>query len=224
MAVVAGAALWSLATLPAFRLHALTVTGTSRVGRDEVVAGAALDPRANIWLLDTTAVERRIEAIPYVLAAHVHRRPPGDVWLEITERTPAACVRDAAGHEFLVDAALRVLEEICTPGFGLTYDVRGRLDAGAGAFLNDPEVRALQADAAALAADGDRYRAFSHDAFGELQATLQSGIEVRFGDDDDLPRKQRLIAPILAELGPRALDVRALDVRAPATPVVEYRN
>jgi len=222
--VLVGAALWSLAMLPAFRLHALTVTGTAHVERDEVVGRAAIDPRANIWLLDTTAAERRIEGIPYVLAAHVHRRPPGDVWIDITERTPQACVRDGAGHELLVDAALRVLEEICTPGFGLTFDVRARLDAGAGAFLNDPEVRALQADAGSLATDGDRYRAFSHDAFGELEATMQNGIEVRFGDDDDLARKQRLIGPILAELGPRALDVRALDVRAPATPVVEYRN
>jgi cell division septal protein FtsQ len=222
--VVAGGALGALATLPAFRLHALTVTGTSHVGRDEVVARAALDPQANIWLLDTSATERRIESIPYVLAAHVHRRPPGDVWIDVTERTPAACVRDAHGHELLVDAALRVLEEICTPGYGLTYDVRARLDAGAGAFLADPELHALEADADALAADGDRYRAFSHDAFGQLQATMQSGIEVRFGDDDDLARKQRLIGPILAELGPRALDVRTLDVRAPAAPVVEYRN
>jgi cell division septal protein FtsQ len=222
--VVVGGALWALASLPAFCLHALTVTGTSHVERGEVLARAALDPHANIWLLDTSAAERRIEGIPYVLAAHVHRRPPGDVWIDVTERRPTACVRDSAGHELLVDVALRVLEEICTPGYALTYDVRARLDAGAGAFLDDPELRALQADAAALAADGDRYSAFSHDAFGQLQATMQSGIQVRFGDDDDLERKQRLIGPILAELGPRALDVRTLDVRAPATPVVEYRN
>jgi len=224
VAVIAGFALWALASLPAFRLHALTVTGTSHVGRDEVVDRAALDPHANIWLLDTSAAERRIEGIPYVLSAHVHRRPPGDMWIDVTEREPAACVRDADGHELLVDDALRVLEEICTPGYGVTLDVRARLNAGAGAFLDDPEVRALQADAAALATDGNRYRAFSHDAFGQLEATMESGIEVRFGDDDDLERKQRLIGPILAELGPRALDVRTLDVRAPSTPVVEYRN
>jgi predicted deacylase len=31
-----------------------------------------------------------------------------------------------------------------------------------------------------------------------------------------------LIGPILAQLGPRVDDVRALDVRAPTTPVVEF--
>jgi hypothetical protein len=46
---------------------------------------------------------------------------------------------------------------------------------------------------------------------------------VKFGDAADLVEKGRLIEPILAELGPRANDVRAVDLRAEATPVVEYR-
>ena len=224
LAIVLGAGIWVLATLPAFRLHELAVTGTKHVARADVVARAAIDPHANIWLLDRAAIESRIDAIPYVFAAHVHERPPGKVWIDVAERSPIGCVRDAGGHEMLVDGQLRVLDEFCTVDAGVTFDVRARLDAGPGAFLHDPELRSLQADATALAAGGDRYRAFSHDAYGELEAVMPSGIHVRFGDDDDLDRKQRLIGPILAELGPRIGNVRTLDVRAPATPVVEYRR
>jgi hypothetical protein len=52
---------------------------------------------------------------------------------------------------------------------------------------------------------------------------MPGGIQIRFGDDDDLDRKRRLIAPILAQLGPRLADVRAVDLRAPGTPVVDFR-
>ncbi len=224
LAIVLVGALWALARLPAFRLHELAIMGERHVGRAAIENRAAIDPHANIWLIDTVAVERRIEGIPYVRDAHVRRRPPGTVWIDVTERTPAGCVRDPAGHEWLVDADLRVLEEFCTPAASVTYDVRVPLSAGPGTFLNAPELRLLVADAAALGAQGaaDRYRAFSHDAFGELEAVMRDGIAVRFGDDADLDRKERLIGPILAQLGPRVDDVRALDVRAPTTPVVEF--
>jgi cell division septal protein FtsQ len=217
------AAGWTLATLPIFRLHELVVTGNTRVTRDEIVARADVDPRENVWLLQPREIERQIEAIPYIRSAHVHRRPPGRIWIDVSERRPEACVRDAAGHEFQVDDDLRVLEEVCTPEVGLTFDLRGILEgAGPGTFVHDPELVALAADARSLA-QGDRYREFSHDGYGQLQATMQDGIEIRFGDDDDLAQKQRLIAPILAELGPRTASVRAVDLRAPSTPVVQFR-
>jgi cell division septal protein FtsQ len=217
------AAAWAFVTFPGFRLHELNVTGLDRVARAEVVARAAIDPRTNIWLLDTTAMERRIEGVPYVLSARIHRRPLGSVWIEVAERRPVACVRDPAGREFLIDDGLRVLDEVCTPEARVSYDVSTELGGGPGTFLTDPDLRALVTDARALAAQGDRYRAFSRDAFGQLEATLADGIEVRFGNDDDLDRKQRLVGPILAELGPRAGSVRALDIRAPSAPVVEFR-
>ena len=44
---------------------------------------------------------------------------------------------------------------------------------------------------------------------------------VQFGDDEELGSKQRLVAPILAQLGERAARVSSVDVRTPATPVVD---
>jgi cell division protein FtsQ len=224
VAVVLGAGAWGLSGLPVFRLHELVIAGNVRVPRAEIAARAAIDPGQNVWLLDRAAIERRIDGIPYVLAAHVRLRAPATVEVGVIERRPLACVRDRGGHELLVDAELRVLEEICSPEPPLAFDVRSTLDGGPGTFLRDPELEALAADARALGAGGDRYRSFAHDTFGELEATLANGIAVRFGDDADLERKRRLVGPILAQLGPRAGDVRIVDVRAPATPVVEYRR
>ncbi len=215
---------WTLATWPGFHLHTLTVTGLSRVARREVVARAAIDAHANVWLLDRTAIERRIGTIPYVDTARVHRRPLAMVWIEVAERTVEACVRDAARHLVTVDRDLRVLASGCARGTTLAYDVRSRVAARPGDFLHDAELARLQRDARALAAAGDRFGSLGYDAFGALEATLYDGIKVRFGDDADLAVKQRLIGPILAQLGRRTGDVRAVDLRAPATPVVEYRR
>jgi cell division septal protein FtsQ len=223
--VVAALTAWAVVAivrLPYFHVRSLAVTGLARVSRDEVVARAAIPPDANAWLLNRTAIRRRLEAIPYVATARVHVSPPADVWIELTERSAEACVRDGAGRAITVDPALRVLERGCA--VNLTYAVRDRLDDTPGAFARDPELQALQADARVLEGRGDRYRRFAHDAFGELDATLDDGIDVRFGEDEDLGRKQSLIGPILAQLGSRAGDVRAVDLRAPATPVVEYRR
>ncbi len=224
VAGVTAGALVAIARLPVFDLKWLAVTGLAHVSRSEVVARAAIDPDANVWLLNRTAIRRRVEAIPYVDTARVHVRPPADVWIDVSERVAEACVRDRPGRTVTIDAAGRVLETGCAGDLAV-YAVRDRIDARPGDFLHDDELAALQTDARALAGRGDRYLEFDHDAFGQFEATLAGGIRVRFGDDDDdLAGKQRLIGPILAQLGPRAGNVRAVDLRAPGTPVVEYRK
>jgi len=215
---------WTLANLPAFKMKSLAITGLQHVSRADVIARARLDPAENVWFYDRRAIARRIEALPYVQTARLHVRPPADVWLDITERRPDACVRDAAGRSYTIDEESRVLESGCAGSLPRTYELRAEVRAAPADFLHVPELASLQRDVFALGAGGARFGTFSHDRFGQLQATMHDGIAVRFGDDDDLDRKQRLIGPILAQLGPRANDVRTVDLRAPTTPVVEYRH
>ncbi len=221
LALVGGG--WALATWPGFHVKALTVTGLTRVAHRDVFARAAIDPHANIWLLDRGAIEHRIAAIPYVATARVHRRPLASIWIEVTERSADACVRDAYGDAYTIDRELRVLASGCTADTTRAYDLRARLATDPGAFLHDAELIRLHRDAQTLAETGDRFRAFRHDDVGALEATLHDGIRVKFGDDGDLAVKQRLIGPILAQLRSRVGNVRVVDLRAPATPVVEYR-
>ena len=221
--IVAGLAAWGgvwLAENPAFALKRLDVSGLSHVTRAEVVARAAIDPHRNIWLLDVRAIEARLDALPHVRTARVHRRPPATIRLEIAERVPSACVR-AGTSAALIDADDRVLELGCH-GDVPAYVLDATHALAPGAFLHDEELTQLEADARALGA-GARFVSFAHDRFGELVATRSDGIAVQFGDEDQLERKQRLVGPILAELGPQAAGVASVDVRTPATPVVEYR-
>jgi hypothetical protein len=221
IAALAAAGGYKAATLPMFDMTSLDVTGVSHLSANEVRSRAAIDAHSNVWLQDRAAIVRRIDAIPYVANAHVTIRFPAAVTIAVAERVPAACVRNPSGRLFTIDADRRILESGCD-AMPVTYELRTSIDGRPGIFLSNPELDALLADAAALAGGGNRFRTLGFDEFGDLEATLVDGIAVRFGDDGDLARKDRLVGPILAELGARVRTVRALDIRAPATPVVEF--
>lgn len=214
---------FTLASAPVFRLHELSVTGLAHVARSDVVAHAAIDPHANVWLLDRSAIARRVEALPYVATARIHRRPVGNLWIEIVERTADGCVRTHTAEPLTVDRADRVLEHGCPRTVSRSYELRKASDVPAGGYVRESELAVLQSDAARLTVTGDRFRALRHDAFGGLEADRHDGVRIRFGDERDLERKCTLIGPIFAQLGTRGERVRALDLRAPATPVVEFR-
>jgi len=223
---VAGLSVWagiSFANAPAFRLRTLDVVGVSRVNPNDVVRRAAIDGQENVWLLDTSAIVARVEAIPFVRKAFVTRRLPATIVLEVVEREPDACVRDAAGRMQTIDRDLRVLETGCDSAHVLTYRLRSTLGRQPGAYLDDSELVKLERDARSLDAGPDRFLAFADDRYGQLVATRRDGVEIEFGDDADLGRKESLVGPIITALGPRASSIRAVDVRAPATPVVEFR-
>ena len=185
-----------------FRVKHLQVSGLHRVTRGDVASHAMISARSSIWLLDTGGIARRVEAIPYVLTAHVHRALPQTVRIEISERAPDGCVRTDDGAMLTVDVSRRVLERGC-PATAIVYLARSVDDTPPGQVIEDADLAQLQKDAHVLAES--------------------DGIRVRFGDEDDLEGKRRLIGSVLASLGNRLAGVTAIDLRTPATPVVERR-
>jgi len=159
-----------------------------------------------------------------VQTARIHRSLPANIRIVVVERTPAACVQ-AASARYLVDASGHVIERSCNDapravviGWptlspqqpGSTIDV-----AQLTRFLSD--VQTLRANRLEPVYSG-------FDRFGGLEVTLSGGIAVRFGDDRDLAQKAALVDPILQSYGKRSRDVAVIDLRAPATPVVEERS
>jgi hypothetical protein len=217
--------LYALAGAPWFRVARVGVDVPlgSPVSREQVRAAAALGPDANVWLLRTGAMARRIEAIPYVERASVHRGqfPQPFVELAATVRRPSACVR-SGGREVTIDASARVLQAGCA------LPAEPRIDAGPGklpapgAWIADPAVTKLLADAKILADAELAVRGLARDRWGGLEAVDVTGVTLRFGDDADLAAKAALVAPVRAGIGTKR-KLRAIDLRAPATPVVQFR-
>jgi hypothetical protein len=74
-----------------------------------------------------------------------------------------------------------------------------------------------------MASGGLTPAVLAFDRYGDITADISGRPRLLLGQPDDVGRKVRLINAILAQVVHRRQNVSAIDVRAPATPVVVYR-
>ncbi|MGH7756054.1 MAG: cell division protein FtsQ/DivIB, partial [Vulcanimicrobiaceae bacterium] len=201
----------------------IDVVGAHVVTRQAVIARAHIDPTANVWLLDLAPVRRRIEALPYVATVRVHRSFPAQVAIDVTERTPDGCLRRSDGSTATIDRTDRVLDANCITTSLPQYDPKHVVVGAVGTFVTDPRLRRLQRESHELA-HPESFTRFWFDRFGGFEASLPSGVTIRFGADGEIAEKEALIAPILQAQGRPLRSVLALDLRIAAEPVVVYRD
>lgn len=212
----------ALVNAPQLRVRAVdaAVPPGGPVTKTDVIAAAHIDPGANLWLLNTGAIRRRLDAIPYVATAAVHRRqfPQPSVTLAVTLRTPTGCVTSPGGA-VTIDATARVLQTGCVSAALPMVDAGAEPAAAPGATLTAPNIDRLLADARTIGAV-TAVRVVRRDRFGGLEAVDSRGVLLKFGSDGDLAAKLALVEPIRRSAGTRRL--RVIDLRAPGTPVVEF--
>jgi hypothetical protein len=124
----------------------------------------------------------------------------------------------------LLDVDNRILDNGCPNPQLLAYSLAAHDGLEPGRFLHDTLLTRLENDATVATSSGLRYRHFSFDRYEMLEGELEGGVIVRFGEDDDLRYKAGLVAPVIKALGPKQRLLRAVDLRAPSTPVVEYKS
>jgi cell division protein FtsQ len=217
--IVGGGLAYALITAPQFRIMAVETHIEGRlIARGDVLARAQIDDGENIWLIHTHAAAARIAAIPYVRDVRVERRLPATVAITVTQRAPVACLLGAA--PLTIDATLRVLQSGCARPDLIGIDASLASPPKPGETISDPALGDLVRDTATLASAGLMVRTARRDEFGQLVVTDATGVRMLFGDDADLAAKAALVAPI-RQAAKRPL--RAIDLRAPTTPVVSYR-
>ncbi len=192
------------------------------VSKSAVIAAARIDPDANLWLLDTGAIRRRLAAIPYVAAAAVHRTqfPRPAVSLEVALRRPTGCVRSSGGT-VTIDATARVLQTGCVSRSLPVVDGGTGPPVRPGATLATPRIDRLLADARTIG-EHVPVRIVRRDRFGGLEAVDSRGVLLQFGSDSDLRAKLALVEPIRNGVA-HGRRLHAIDLRAPTTPIVEFR-
>lgn len=207
--LVVGGYLFSLSH--AFYPRTIDVSGNRMVSKDAILAAAQVELNRNIWLQNTAAMTQRIEAIPYIDTAAVHRHMPGTISIDVKERTPFA-VLDTGGTRELVDHTMRVLG--AAEPDDATFPVL--------IAKNQQDARALAvALEAAMIAHLDP-ASLDFDKYGDVEMTLRGGVRVYFGDLSTVAQKVTLVQPILAKVERGSRKVAALDLRAMTTPVVVY--
>jgi hypothetical protein len=213
----------AIVNAPQLRVRSIdaNVPAGGPVTKAAVVAAAHIDPDANLWLLNSGAIRKRLEAIPYVATAAVHRAqfPQPAVTLDVTVRRPTGCVRSASGT-LTIDATARVLQTDCASGSLPLVDIGTAPAAAPGAVLATPDVDRLLADARLIGVHVP-VRIVRRDRFGGLEAVDSRGVTLKFGSDADLATKLALVEPI-RQTAANGRPLRAIDLRAPTTPVVEF--
>ncbi|MFN2449177.1 MAG: cell division protein FtsQ/DivIB [Candidatus Baltobacteraceae bacterium] len=221
LAVAAVAGGFYAAAWPGFYAHTVRITGNRIVPAGQIGARAQIATHTNVWLQDMAAAAARVRAIPYIDAVRIHRSLPAHVTIAVTERVPSA-VLQGNGSRVFVDSALRVLQ--AATGDSALPVIYARVPLPApGAFVRDADVQRLRNDAARLAQAHVIVRSVQYDTYGDLIAVMSGGVRLLLGDDADLAQKSTLVAPILSQLSAQGRRIAAIDLRAPKTPVVQYR-
>ncbi|MHB8356474.1 MAG: cell division protein FtsQ/DivIB [Vulcanimicrobiaceae bacterium] len=220
--VAAAAAGYYLASWPGFFPKYVTVAGNEVVPAAEIRRRAAISPHQNVWLQNLGAAAARIEGIPYIATARLFRIPPAGVRIFVTERHPYAVVADGT-RRVLVDRRLRVLQPAPPANDLPVFVLPGKRNLVDGTFLRGRRDERMRKDYAQLVAGHVIVTRLWFGHFGGLVAALRGGVDVLFGNDDDLRKKIPLVDPILSQLGRGGRAIRVIDLRAATTPVVEYR-
>jgi hypothetical protein len=217
-------AAYELIRWPGFHPGYINVTGIKVLDRNDVLEKAAIDRQSNVWFLNREAARKRIETLPYAKTAAISVAPPAAVTIAVTERVPFVCVLAADGTRGLIDDERRLLEPDCGPKQDVIFHLRNLAQLPpAGTFIAAAPLAELVGARQTLEASGASYALYDVDEFGELVGVRSDGIVVKFGSFSDLPAKSRLVEPILTTVHNRLGSIKAVDVRTPATPVIEYR-
>jgi cell division protein FtsQ len=210
-----GAAGWLVTHSTLLDVDRVRVAGTQRVAAGDVRRVSGVHPGDPILFIDTGAVARRVERLPWVDEAHVERRLAGDLEIRVTERTPVLWVRRAPDSVALIDGRGRVLAD--------APEVSGELPELTGlATLPAPGQDVVPRGAAAVVAELPaelRSRVTSVVANGgTVTLELRDGPEVRLGPPDRVAAKARAALAVLGTISgapPAYVDVRVLS--APVT-------
>lgn len=185
----------------------LEVAGLHRVTTAEVAAAVAVAPDTPLARVDLDAVQARIEAIPAVASATVHRGWPHTMEVTIREREPVAVVR-ARGSWWLMDETGVLFGAVGSPDPGqpiVQIDARGTLET------RQQVASVLGMLPPDLAAATKRVSAVSEDS---ITLHLTDGSQVRWGSSTGSIEK----AAVLRALLPR--QARYYDVSVPSQPAL----
>jgi cell division protein FtsQ len=205
---------WGLTFTPIFHAKVVRVEGIRRLGSRQVMRIAQITPGTNVFHLDASAAEKRLEQAPWVAAATVTIRLPSTVLIAVTERSPVALVRRADGGAGLVAGDGVVV------GQATGREPMPTIDGADIVAIPDAATLRAGADAAASMSPLLRSEASSIEvgSEGSFLVLLRSGVAVSYGQPSDLEAKGQALEAVLTWAQQQGKKVVAIDVTVPAAP------
>lgn len=199
---------------PLLNVDHVRVAGARHESVSDIEAAARVHLGDPLLFVDTGAIARRIERLPWVDRARVRRDFPGTVRITVTEYVPTAYVRAPGGRAMLVASTGRVIAASKTIPEGGAVEIRGeRAVPAVGSTISPPGAANLvHALPARLAADVSAV-----DVGNVFALELRSGGQVRLGTLGNLGAKGAAALAVLDHLDGAGFTY--IDVSAPSAPV-----
>lgn len=223
-------ALLLLLASPAFRPKAIQVVGTAHLDAQQVAAALALPHDRSIFLLDHSALETRLRALPWVRSASVTLTLPDQMLVRIDEWTPVAVLQQGE-RPFFLSAEGRILGPAPEAG-SLPIVERPRLaSTRAGTAVLSPELEALLIPMSSGFPGAYHLRvvAFSVDDRQGLSVKTDRGFVIYFGQMATADQRATLEAKLAAlkALAGRidlvSSPIAYVNLMNPAAPAVQVR-
>lgn len=217
--VAVGALLWAVTYTSALDIDHLEVPGLEQSRADAVRQAAGIDIGAPLVYLDGASASARVEALPWVASADVHRSLPGTVRIDVEERRAVVAAPTPEGAWRLLDVEGHAIADVPAPPLGVLTLLGPVAPPEIGAAAGESERAAIDAAAMLPAQLRERVGAVAWADDGTVELRLAPAGIVRLGLPVDLPAKYLSALAVLDELGPAA-PIGVLDVRAPRAPVL----
>jgi cell division protein FtsQ len=197
---------------PFLDVDRVQVVGAHHVTAEEVRVSSRIHRHDALLFVDVGAAARRVEGLPWVEHATVHREYPGAVRIVIKEYTPVAYVHD--GREVVLIAENgRAIARVPAPPAGAAEIVGVRRAPSVGELLSPPEAARIVPQLPRKLAQ----QVASVDVAGSgLALHLVGRGAIRLGTADDLRAKAASALAVLAVRG--ATPFSYLDVSTPDSP------
>jgi len=201
-----------------FGARSVLITGAAHTPRGEIIHVTGLYREPPLIDLNTTAMARRLDRLPWVASASVKLDWPSTVAISLTERTPVAASVLPSGRYAVLDASGRVLADERSRPAALALVEPSRTPGDPGSSLG-ASARSLLAAAAALPVSllpqVDQIAVSRSDG---VVVRLAGGREAVVGDDEALAQKFVSLATVLRRVN--LTGISGIDLRVPTSPVL----
>lgn len=213
----AGAAYLVARDTSVFAVRKVTVTGVSPALANQVQRALQDDLGTSLLRVDLARARTTLTSMPSVLSVSFDRAFPHTLRVVVVPERPVAVVRQG-GTSWLVSAHGRVMASLAHGAWGALPRIwigKG-VSFSVGAPVDFSLLPALQAVTPLAAMRFPARITAVRATKGELTLTLRSGVEVRLGDQRDVPLKLAVAANVLPLIDSTT---RYVDVSVPDRPV-----
>ncbi len=220
-AILAGEAIVAAFTTPLLHIQHIQVRGTEGLPATEVTrvfTAASLPNKTNFLLAPAGKVQTRVGALPWVLAATVHRHFPNRITVDMTLREPVAQVRTPSGIWEVDYAGLpirNVRPEMASRLPLIVWERPTTVTPGV-IFGNKTLESALALSRWAQKETAVPLAKIEVDQSDNICLNMKDGIPIKFGPDSELESKQTLVANLYRRDPDIARHIQQIDVSCPS--------